>query len=487
MKKLLLIGAATLIVSNSTFAGDYLTNTNQHAAYLRMVARGAAIDVDGVYGNPAGLAFLPKDGIYLGLTIQSAYQTRDINANSALWTMDGKETNREYKGKASAPVIPSFHAAYKKGDWTISGGFAVVGGGGKASFDQGLPMFDAAAIGLVTQATAGLRQNFGYAMTPDKYNIQTAMEGRQFIYGIQLGLTYKITEHVSFFAGARMNYFSGGYNGFLKLALNQNTATELGTAIIGKYMAAGMTKEQATAQAQGIMQPMQQQLEQTKIELDCDQTGWGLTPIVGFDAKFGRLNLATKYEFRANMNIENDTRTLEYPEAAKAYMAPFENGVNTPSDIPSMLTAAAQYEILPTLRAAVEYHFFDDKRAGMANGKQKKLKRGTHEYLGGLEWDATSQLTLSGGFQKTSYGLSDEFQGDTSFYCSSYSLGFGARLHFSERLSLDVAYFWTNYKDYEKAGVRNSTLTAMQLPTANDKDVYSRSNKVFGVSLNYNF
>ena len=223
-------------------------------------------------------------------------------------------------------------------------------------------MFDAAAIGLVTQATAGLRQNFGYAMTPDKYNIQTAMEGRQFIYGIQLGLTYKITEHVSFFAGARMNYFSGGYNGFLKLALNPNTATELGTAIIGKYMAAGMTKEQATAQAQGIMQPMQQQLEQTKIELDCDQTGWGLTPIVGFDAKFGRLNLATKYEFRANMNIENDTRTLEYPEAAKAYMAPFENGVNTPSDIPSMLTAAAQYEILPTLRAAVEYHFFDDKR-----------------------------------------------------------------------------------------------------------------------------
>lgn len=49
MKKFLLIGAATLIVSNSTFAGDYLTNTNQHAAFLRMAARGASIDVDGVY------------------------------------------------------------------------------------------------------------------------------------------------------------------------------------------------------------------------------------------------------------------------------------------------------------------------------------------------------------------------------------------------------------------------------------------------------
>ena len=56
MNKFLLLGATALIVSNTTFAGDYLTNTNQHAAFLRMVARGASIDVDGVYSNPAGLS-----------------------------------------------------------------------------------------------------------------------------------------------------------------------------------------------------------------------------------------------------------------------------------------------------------------------------------------------------------------------------------------------------------------------------------------------
>lgn len=93
MKKLLLISAATLIVSTSTFAGDYLTNTNQHAAFLRMAARGASIDVDGVYSNPAGLAFLPKNGFHLSLTGQSAYQTREIAATSGLWTLDGQETN----------------------------------------------------------------------------------------------------------------------------------------------------------------------------------------------------------------------------------------------------------------------------------------------------------------------------------------------------------------------------------------------------------
>ena len=82
MRKFSLISIAMLIVSTTTFAGDYLTNTNQNAAFLRMIARGASIDVDGVYSNPAGLAFLPKDGFQVALTIQSAYQTRDIAATS---------------------------------------------------------------------------------------------------------------------------------------------------------------------------------------------------------------------------------------------------------------------------------------------------------------------------------------------------------------------------------------------------------------------
>lgn len=87
MRKNFLIGFVMLIVSIPTFAGDYLTNTNQNAAFLRMIARGASIDIDGVYSNPAGLAFLPQTGLQVALTIQSAYQTRDIAATSPLWSM----------------------------------------------------------------------------------------------------------------------------------------------------------------------------------------------------------------------------------------------------------------------------------------------------------------------------------------------------------------------------------------------------------------
>ena len=472
MRKISLIGLAMLIVSIPTFAGDYLTNTNQNAAFLRMIARGASIDVDGVYSNPAGLAFLPQNGFQVALTIQSAYQTRDIAATSPLWTMDGQTSVRNYEGKASAPVIPSVHAVYKNGDWAFSGSFAIVGGGGKASFNTGLPMFDAAAISLVNSVGQGM-------LKPDMYNINSAMEGRQYIYGFQLGASYKINEHFAVFAGARMNYFTGGYKGFLNIDLKNGVAEQLGAAIIKQLTDAGMTLEQAQ---QAALQKSQQ-LNDTKLELDCDQTGWGLTPIIGVDAKFGKLNLAAKYEFKANMNIENNTHKLEYPDAAAAYMAPYQHGVNTPSDLPSMLSVAASYEFLPSLRASVEYHFFDDKNAGMADGKQKTLKHGTHEYLAGVEWDINKLFTISGGYQKTDYGLSDDFQTDTSFSCDSYSVGLGGRINLNKALSLDIAYFWTTYSDYTKENPRGLDASMASM----DKDVYSRTNKVFGVSVNYKF
>lgn len=480
MRKISLIGLVMLIVSIPTFAGDYLTNTNQHAAYLRMVARGASIDVDGVYYNPAGLAFLPKDGVQLSLTVQSAFQKRMIDATSSLWTMDGKNSTRNYEGKASAPVIPSFHGVWKTGKWAVSGAFSITGGGGKASFDRGLPMFDAGAIGMVTKESMGL-------LKPSMYNINSAMEGRQYIFGAQLGLSRKINDHIAVYVGARMNYFTGGYKGFLNISLKDGVADKLVQGMIGQLVQGGMPLEQAQQVVSQKAGEMMKKLDDSKIDLDCDQTGWGLTPILGVDVKFGKLNLAAKYEFKANMNIENDTRTLNYPQGAEPFMAPFKDGVNTPSDIPAFFSVAAGYEFLPCLRASVEYHFFDDKHAGMAGGKENYLKHGTHEYLAGVEWDIDKFMTVSGGFQKTNYGLSDEFQGDTSFSCDSYSLGFGARLNLTKALSVDVAYFWSKYSDYTKEQPRKDMLASMKLPVDGDQDVYSRTNKVFGVSVNYKF
>ena len=443
MRKFSLISLMLLIVSTSTFAGGLLTNTNQHAAFLRMLSRGATTEIDGALSNPAGLAFLPTDGFHMSLSIQSAFQTRNIDASC-----EGLGLNKYYEGKASAPVIPSLFAAYKTGDWTLSGFFGITGGGGKASFDDGLSMFDAMVIG-------GLGQQ---GIPGNAYSLNSYMDGKQYIYSVQLGLTYKITDWLSAFAGGRMNYFTGGYEG----ALKASSAVELPSP-------AGGTIPTGT--------------ELIGIDLDCSQTGWGFTPVIGLDAKFGKLNIGAKYEFKANLNIENNTKvnSLRMLGAPETELGDYKHGVNTPNDIPAMLSVAAAYEFLPVLRASVEYHFYDDKNAGMANGKQKYLTKGTNEYLAGIEWDVISRLTLSGGVQFTDYGLSDDYQSDTSFSCDSYSLGFGAKLQLSERADLNVGYMWTNYEDYTKT---TQNYNGIGVPGTN---VYSRTNKVFGLSIDYRF
>ena len=82
MRKLSLISIVLLIVSIPTFAGGLLTNTNQHVLFLRMLARDASTDIDAVYSNPAGLAFM-EDGFHLSFNGQSAFQTRTITSTFA--------------------------------------------------------------------------------------------------------------------------------------------------------------------------------------------------------------------------------------------------------------------------------------------------------------------------------------------------------------------------------------------------------------------
>ena len=186
-------------VATSSWAGGLLHNTNQHIAFQRMMARGASTEIDAVYTNPAGLAWLDNEGWTLSLNIQSAFQTRDVETTFPLFAYTSADHSavRKYEGKATAPVLPSLYAAYKKDRWVASAFFGVTGGGGKCNFENGLSMFDAAVMSGI-YATTGqllasqplLKAMVGAdAITPDMYTIDTSMKGRQYVFGGQLGGT----------------------------------------------------------------------------------------------------------------------------------------------------------------------------------------------------------------------------------------------------------------------------------------------------------
>lgn len=510
MRKISLIGLVMLIVSIPTFAGGLLTNTNQHVLFLRMLARDASTQIDAIYSNPAGLAFM-EDGFHLSFNGQNVYQTRTITSTFAPFVGFGGSQTKTYKGEASAPFVPSLFAVYKKGNWAFSGSFAVTGGGGKATFNEGLGSFES-QVSMLPRMLVGagetmLKPSLGinpFAGT-DKYSVNSYMEGKQYIFGLQLGATYKINENLSVFAGARFNYVSNSYSGYLKdIQVNlgggemvnvNRTASEMATtynALANTALAEGnqanYIKYKTVAQTAGAL------ADQTAdMELDCDQSGWGVTPIIGADFKKGKWNVGVKYEFNTKLNVENKTRgVLPAPSAdGTDKFANYRDGVNTPHDIPSLLTVGVSYEILPTLRASVGYHHFFDTHAKMATvqdpvtgdivDKRNYIGNGTNEYLGGIEWDICKWAQVSAGMQRTKYGVKDNYQTDMSFAVSSYSYGFGAGFNLMKNLKLNVAYFWTDYDKYTKEmSSYNGTGIA-------GTDVFTRTNKVFGVGLDYKF
>ena len=157
-----------------------------------------------------------------------------------------------------------------------------------------------------------------------------------------------------------------------------------------------------------------------------------------------------------------------------AYTAPYEDGAKTRYDMPALLSLAAGYEFTPKLRATVEYHFFDDKNAKMANDRQNELTHGTHEFLAGIEYDINDKFTISCGGQRTDYGLSDGYEQNTSFACDSWSVGLGGAWNITEKVRLNAGYFCSIYSNYNKQ-------------TDYGKETYSRTNNVIGIGIDYKF
>lgn len=200
MRKILLLLIGILVTSNLIYAGGLVTNTNQSTAWTRMLARDASVDIDAVFYNPAALVKL-KDGFHISISSQTLWQTQTIT--SAFPYLN----EATYIGDIFAPVFPSIYMAWKKGKLAVSFGFNPIGGGGGATFNTGLPTMEIPIAGAAAQfAPMGVT---GY--TADMF-----FEGSSIYWGIQLGVSYAITDNISVFAGGRYVMAKNTYQGYLR-------------------------------------------------------------------------------------------------------------------------------------------------------------------------------------------------------------------------------------------------------------------------------
>lgn len=479
MSKKLFLGLAIAAINTlSATAGGLLTNTNQNASFLRQLSQEAIIDITGAYMNPAGVAFL-NNGFHLSLNVQNATQDRDITTTFPLFAYNVNNPNATHKfeGEAKAPVIPSFQVAYVHDRWSIASSFGLIGGGGKCEFDNGLGTFEALySSQIYSQVTTALNQvnqmagqQYGIPGTLafGGYSLNAYMKGRQYFFGLSVGGTYKITDNLSAYVGARGVIADCNYNGWVEDASARVVA---GTSPIDAQL-------QPAVQAQ-----IDEKLAKTNISLNTDQTGFGVAPIIGIDWKINdQWNVAAKYEFKTRMRLKNKSEMNDYAAAlsqTNPVLGQFADGSKVASDMPAFFSIGAQYSPIGSLRLNAGYHFYDDRHATQYGDKQNLVNSGTFEVLAGVEYDICKLVTISASWQTTNYDLSDEHMNDLSFTTSSNSIGGGVRIHATQRTSIDLGYMQTLYKGRD---------VATQTAAGVKNDHYYRTNRVIGVGVNIAF
>ena len=489
--------------------------------FLRNPARDAAIGLDGVYSNPAGVAFLPE-GFHIAFNWQYAHQTRTITSNNPLFALGRKNsgyTSKTFEGVADAPFIPSLQGAYNKGNWSVQFNLSVPGGGGSCEFSDGLGSFES-VVGGIAHQLSGLDQIATALGQPapgvSGYDMDGYMQGRQYYFGVQLGAAYKITPDLSVYGGLRFLYgtatykakisnimvkTAGGYQdfgSFLQTATAMvdggittvNDGIALVDAGMAQYEAAGATAlpqyqelvvqkaqlEGSLATLQGTNESLNNLQKYSEgVNLLCNQWSVGIAPVIGVDWRVGQFNFAVKYEFKTQIRMENEStvnKASEIPAVNK-----FRDGEKVNEDMPAQLAVGAMWNITDAVRLNLGYHHFYDKNARWYNDSQDLLDGGTNEYLAGAEWDVTKKLTISTGGQITRYQLTDAYMNDMSFVVNSFSFGLGFNYKVSDIVTLKAAYFQTNYDDYKRVTSTEPLVS----------DTFTRTNRVLGIGCELNF
>jgi len=224
-------------------AGGIMTNTNQSAAYTRLLARNASLGIDAVYFNPAGVTKLQK-GFHLSLNNQTIFQTKDVVNNYPY--LHGAP-DAKYTGEVKAPVFPGIYAAYKMNKLAFSFGFNPVGGGGGATYATGLPSFEIPVSDLVPS----LQTSHGVT----DYKADINFEGTSVYFGYQAGVSYEINPAISLFAGVRFVTAKNTYKGsIMNIMINPNTTLQPvnipglpGKTYTGTFMRADQFGQEASA------------------------------------------------------------------------------------------------------------------------------------------------------------------------------------------------------------------------------------------------
>jgi hypothetical protein len=458
MKKRVPIFAALLAAMPLLYGGGLVTNTNGSAAWARTLTRDASTGVDAVYFNPAGLSQL-GNGLHLSVSNQSIFQTRTISSDYPFLS----PTPKDYEAELSAPLFPSVYAAFKTDKWVFSAGFNIIGGGGSANFEDGLPSFEIPVAGIVPLLQSNLAlidQGIEGATGMDPgfrnvtgYNMQASFTGQSAYYGIQVGATYAITDMISVAIGGRYVMANNTYEGSLSGVTVDAPAAYGGTQTPGNYMRIVAGTPGLDAGTVALLEGTAASLDVATAdqELEAIQSGSGFTPIIGVNVNLiDWINIAAKYEHHTKIELTNETEVDD--------VGMFPDGEKTRGDLPGMFALGAELSPIDKLVASVGFNYFMDRAAyyGDTNGSDEQINNETsidensYTISASLQYRLIGPLGISAGYSTGNLGVNDNYQSDLSYANKTNTIAGGVFLELGKMITVNAGYVHVMYEDYTK-------------------------------------
>ncbi len=486
MRKFLTFIAA-IFITGSLLAGGLVTNTNQSAMFTRLQNRNASTDIDAVYFNPAGLTRL-GDGFYVSINNQTISQTQTITNN---YTYLSGTKPREYVGKVSAPVYPGVYLAYKTGKLALSAGFNVIGGGGGAKYDKGLPSFEmmiADVVPGVSTSLAPLDAAFLAGTGTDPgfknitgYNADIFFEGTSVYFGYQANISYEINDMISAAIGGRFVSAKNTYKGSIKNVTIDAPAAYGGTQTPGAYLRLIAAIPGVPPANVAVLNGTAAYLDaETNIEADAELKGSGFTPILSVNiTPSDMLNISLKYEFKTKLNL---TTTVKDGKDAGGMFIQDSVAI---ADMPAMLSVGANFRPIDKLMLSASFNYYFDKAVdydGQSDVDQEQIDKNFIEFGLGAEYSISEKLRISGGWVHTNTGVNDFYQSDMSYSTNTNSFGAGFGYRITPMIDLNLGGQYTFYAEGSKDF--NHMLGTFPIPVT---ETYNKKTWLIGVGLNFSF
>lgn len=351
-------------------ASSWSLNKNQSIEFVQDLNRNASTGIDAAFHNPAGLAFLPSEGMHVSLGNQFVLQDPAIEESTPLLDAYGKSS---YDGEVRIWMLPNLDAVYRIDDLALYFHGATLSGGGEAVYDDGIPLFDnmvlgfANSVGSATRASVdafyeqrlaegglpGQHVTTGSTMGFD-YRRDLSFTGDIMTLAGTLGAAYRISRTLSASVGYRFAYARNA----LRASLD---ATNLGVAFQGSQgLAPAGISGSSVDSAMNVNANHAIDSLWRDIDIDVVQTGLGHGIVLGLDFKPDEVwNFGLRLEWSGELELENTSSSLTAPDGLRPYLGSFEKGVKSKATEPVVLAGGIAFTPIPslTLESSATYGF----------------------------------------------------------------------------------------------------------------------------------